>query len=254
MLKIKSNGVELAYERVGKGTPLVLIHGHPLDHTIWEPILPLLENDFELIVPDLRGFGHSETVQSDYRLIDMAADIRALLDNLGIKQAAFGGHSMGGYVALAFWRVFPDRIRGLGLVASHIYADSPERKSSRYETASEINKHGVTILADSFPAKLTANLLLRKRLQEIILRQSVYGVAESLRAMAERDDSSDLVVNLNFPMVVIHGTHDVLVPIERARDAKLLAEGINLVEIVGAGHMPMMEEPLKTAEALRMLK
>jgi len=254
MLKTTANGIELAYERLGKGTPLVLIHGHPLDHSIWEPVLPLLENDFDLIVPDLRGFGQSETIRSGYRLVDMAADIIALLDHLEIRQAVIAGHSMGGYIALACAAVSPSHIRGLGLVASHVFADPPERKSSRYETASEIEKKGVHLLADTFPLKLTVDSSLQKILREIILRQSVPGVAESLRAMAERGEAVSLVQNAHFPMVFIHGTNDAIISIERAREAKSLADRIHLVEVVGAGHMPMMEEPQNTAEALMMLK
>jgi 3-oxoadipate enol-lactonase len=163
MLKTRTNGIELAYERLGQGTPLVLIHGHPLDHSIWEPILPLLENDFDLIVPDLRGFGQSQTIRSRYRLVDMAADIIDLLDHLEIRQAAVVGHSMGGYIALACAAVSPSHIRGVGLIASHIFADLPERKFSRYETASEIEKNGVNLLADAFPVKLTTDPSLQKR-------------------------------------------------------------------------------------------
>jgi 3-oxoadipate enol-lactonase len=253
MLIAKVNGVELAYERRGKGPPLVLIHGHPLDHTIWELVVPLLEKDFDLILPDLRGFGQSETVRTGYLLTDMAADIAALLDSLNLQQATIAGHSMGGYIALAFARAYPDRIRGLGLVASHVFADPPERKQSRFTDAAEIEKQGVGTLAESFPAKLTANPDLQSTLRDIILRQSVYGVAESLRAMAERADSSTLLAGARFPVVVIHGTADALIPVARAREGKALAEKIHLVEIEGVGHVPMMEAPQKTVEALRWL-
>ncbi len=262
MLKATVSAIVLAYERCGRGTPLVLIHGHPLDRAIWGSVVPFLENDFDLILPDLRGFGQSETVrpprpgsgQASYLLPDMAADIAALLDHLKIEKAAIAGHSMGGYIALAFACAFPERVRGLGLVASHVFADPPERRPARYETAAEIEKRGLGILADTFPAKLTADASLQPALREIILRQSVHGVAESLRAMAERADSSALVAGFNFPVVVLHGTADMLIPVERAREAKALAEKIHLVEIEGAGHMPMMEAPQKTAEALRVLK
>jgi pimeloyl-ACP methyl ester carboxylesterase len=254
MLKAKVNGIELAFERLGRGTPLVLIHGHPLDHVIWEPILPLLENDFDLILPDLRGFGQSETLRTSYLLTDMAADIVALLDHLNIERAAIAGHSMGGYIALAFARAYPEHVHGLGLVASNVFADPPERKPSRYETAAEIEKQGIGILADSFPSKLTTNSALHLILHKIILRQSVHGAAESLRAMAERADSSTFLEGFKFPVVVVHGTADALIPVERAREAKALAEKIQLIVIEGVGHMPMMESPQKTASALKMLK
>lgn len=253
MLKATVDGFELAYERHGAGRPLVLIHGHPLDHAIWEPLVPLLENDFDLILPDLRSFGQSETIGTSYLIADMAADIATLLDSLNITRTAIAGHSMGGYVALAFARAHPDRVRGLALVASHIFADPPERKPVRYSDAAAVEAQGVGILADSFPAKLTADTALQATLRNIILRQSVHGVAESLRAMAERADSSMLVAGAQYPVVAIHGVADTLIPVSRARDGKALAENIQLVEIEGAGHVPMMESPQRTADALKLL-
>jgi len=84
MQKININGIELAYERRGKGTPLVLLHGYPLDHHTWDFVAPLLEDTFDLILPDLRGFGESSTVETQYTLDDFASDIAGLLDHLGI--------------------------------------------------------------------------------------------------------------------------------------------------------------------------
>lgn len=254
MLKAVVNGIELAYERRGRGTPLVLIHGHPLDHAIWSPIVPLLEDDFDLLLPDLRGFGQSETPRTSFLLADMAGDIAALLDFLQIEKAALAGHSMGGYIALAFARAYPQRVRGLGLVASHVFPDPPEKKPVRYADAAAVEAGGVGSLAEGFPVKLTADASLQAALRRIILRQSVYGVAQSLRAMAERPDSSALLAGFDFPVVIVHGDADAIVPVARARQGKALAKNARLVEIEGAGHMPMMEFPRQTAEALKLLQ
>ncbi len=108
----------------------MLIHGFPLDHTSWNEVATLLENDFDLILPDLRGFGQSTTVETPYTMSDMADDLAGLLDHLGIEKVALAGHSMGGYVALAFAKKYPQRVSGLGLVASQAAADSPERKAA----------------------------------------------------------------------------------------------------------------------------
>src|SRR5215207_3689664 len=107
MEKIDINGIQLAYVRRGKGTPLVLVHGFPLDHRLWEGVVPLLEDTFDVLLPDLRGFGGSSTLDSFYAMEDYASDLVGLLDQLGIQKAALAGHSMGGYVALAFARLFP---------------------------------------------------------------------------------------------------------------------------------------------------
>ncbi len=123
MEKVNVNGIHLAYDRRGKGTPLVLLHGYPLDHHLWDESLPLLEDTFDVILPDLRGFGESSTVDSSYTMDDYASDIAGLLDQLGIQKTAIAGHSMGGYVALAFARLYPERVSGLGLVSSQVLAD-----------------------------------------------------------------------------------------------------------------------------------
>jgi 3-oxoadipate enol-lactonase len=253
MLKIKVNNLELAYERSGHGTPLVLVHGYPLDHTIWETIVPFLENDFDLILPDLRGFGESEVSQQSYQLTDMAADIAGLLDTLVIKKALIAGHSMGGYVSLAFASIFPDRIQGLGLVASQAAADSPERKESRAQLAARVKVNGVGEVADSMPPLLTADVALQAKLKQLISRQSPRAVAGNLLAMAERVDSTPLLAGFDFPVAVIHGLKDRILPIERAREVKSMVKHGTLTEIAEAGHMPMIETPEKTAEALEVL-
>src|SRR3989337_2512147 len=101
MESISINGIKLNYARQGSGTPLMLVHGFPLDHSIWEKTSRLLEDKFDLIQPDLRGFGGSTTVESQYSLDDMAGDLAAVLDHLGKEKVFIAGHSMGGYLALA---------------------------------------------------------------------------------------------------------------------------------------------------------
>src|SRR5688572_27394425 len=102
MEKVNIKGNEIAYDRHGSGPPLVLLHGFPLDHHLWDEVVPLLEDTFDLIFPDLRGFGDSTTIDSPHSIDDYASDVGGLLDYLGIQKAAIVGHSMGGYVALAF--------------------------------------------------------------------------------------------------------------------------------------------------------
>jgi 3-oxoadipate enol-lactonase len=251
MLKIEINGVSIAYERGGRGTPLVLLHGYPLDHSIWEPVVPLLENDFDLILPDLRGFGESELSGGIYGVADLAADIAGLLSAQGVWQAAIAGHSMGGYVALAFARAYPQRTLGLGLVASQVLADTPEKKAGRNQEAEAIQTKGVQGVAEDMSVKLTPDAKLQARLKAVILRQRPEGLAGALRAMAERPDSSMLLPGCVFPIVLVHGLVDILIPVDRARSVKAAMPTAHLAEIPGAGHMPMMEAPQATAEALK---
>jgi 3-oxoadipate enol-lactonase len=253
MITINLNGKKLAYDRHGKGRPLVLLHGYPLDHSIWAPIVPMLEKEFDLIMPDMRGFGESDVAAGNYGVADYAEDIAELLDILGIWQTALAGHSMGGYVALAFVRAYPQRVKGLGLVASQVLADTPERKAGRYEEAEDILARGVQKVAEDMSVKLTPDPDLQSRLKGLILRQRPEGLAGALRAMADRPDSSALLPGCSFPVVLIHGLKDVLIPVERARSVQAAVPTAHLIEIPNAGHMPMMEAAQKTTAALKLL-
>ena len=253
MLTAKGNGIELAYERHGTGTPLVLLHGYPLDHTIWEPVVPQLEKDYDMILPDLRGFGGSAASQAAYLLNDLADDITGLLDQLGIKKAVLAGHSMGGYVALAFAHSHPERTLALGLVSSQAAADAPERKAGRIQLAERVEANGVGEVADSMPALLTGDRTLQTWLKKLILHQSPAGVAAALRAMAERPDATPFLLKFDFPVIIIHGRADKIIPIERAIEMQVLTRNA-VLEAIPAGHMPMMESPETTAGALRGLQ
>jgi len=253
MLKANVNGVQIAYERYGSGIPLVLVHGYPLDHTIWNPVIPLLESSFDLILPDLRGFGQSRLSPNSYLFIDVAADLVALMDSLMIKKASFAGHSMGGYISLAFARTYPERLLGLGLVASQALPDTPEKKIARYQEAEHILAHGVGDVAESMSTRLTADPVLQSMLKKLMRSQRPEALAGALRAMAERLDSNPLLPEFDFPVVLVHGLADQLIPVDRARAVQSLLKKGHLVEIEGVGHMPMMEAPQVTAEALKAL-
>lgn len=254
MEKIQVNDITLAFERRGKGTPLVLLHGYPLDHHTWDFVAPLLENDFDLILPDLRGFGESTLSDSTYTMDDFASDIVGLLDSLGIKQTAIAGHSMGGYVALAFTKLYPERVRGLGLVSTQTLSDPPDKKEGRYKSAAEVNENGIGGVVDTMAPKFTPDEKLQLASREIMERQKPGAFIGALKAMAERMDTTSLLSTINFPLVVIHGDKDNLIPIDRAREVKSLVSTSHLIELKGVGHLPMMEAVKETAEALKLLK
>jgi pimeloyl-ACP methyl ester carboxylesterase len=253
MEKIQTNNVTLAFERFGNGTPLMLIHGFPLDHTSWNETAFLLKNDFDLILPDLRGFGQSTTVETPYTMSDMADDLAGLLDYLKIEKIALAGHSMGGYVALAFAKKYPQRVSGLGLVSSQAVADSPEGKDRRYQTAADVAQNGVGIVAEAMTPKLSADARVQAIVFAVIEQQTPSAVIGALKAMAEREDLISHLSSVNFPVLLIHGNADVLIPIERAKEIKAVFPSARFVELQGAGHMPMIEFPNETAAGLRFL-
>lgn len=251
---IKTDNRSLAYKRLGRqGRALVLIHGFPLDHSIWGETAALLAADFDVIMPDLPGFGTSERTENP-SMLGFARGIASLLDHLNVDGAVLAGHSMGGYVALAFATVFPQRLAGLGLVSSQVFADTPERRDGRYKTAEDVLRIGKSVVIDAMSPKFSSDRRAQTSAREIMQRQQPLGIADALRAMAEREDSKDVFSRLTCPVVIAHGSADELIPFQRAGEAKEMLPAAHLIEIPGAGHLPMVEAPEKMAAALRLLK
>ncbi|NJC97991.1 MAG: alpha/beta hydrolase [Anaerolineales bacterium] len=253
MEKISVNNIELAYIRKGSGSPLMLLHGYPLDHHLWDEITPLLEDIFDLIIPDLRGFGESTTVDQPYTMDDIAADLAGLLDHLGIQKTAVAGHSMGGYVALAFARLYPERVSGLGLVSTQVLADPPDRKEGRYKSAADVAENGTASVVEAMTPKFTSDERLQAFARKTMERQQPAAYIGALKAMAERTDATSLLASIKYPVVIVHGDADSLIPVDRAREVKAAIPGAHLAVLSGAGHMPMMEARDETAKALGQL-
>jgi len=253
MDKMKINNLELAYVRRGKGTPLVLLHGFPLDHHLWDDIASLLEDRFDLILPDLRGFGESTTVDAPYSMDDYASDIAGLLDQLGIQKAVIAGHSMGGYVALAFARLYPARVSGLALISSQVLADPPDRKEGRYKSAADVAEKGIGDVVEAMTSKFTSDARLQTIARSIMEKQKPGAYIGALKAMAERTDSTSLLSTFKFPVMVVHGEADALIPVARAHEVKAALPDSYYVELKDTGHVPMLEAAKETAEALLRL-
>lgn len=252
MEKIQMGDFSLAYDRRGRGAPLMLIHGFPLDHSIWDEVAPFLENDFDLILPDLRGMGQSDSTSATYTMADLADDMAALLDHLGLRSAFVAGHSMGGYVALAFAQGHASRVRGLALVASQAAADSPERKAGRYQEAANIAENGAGDTVAAMTTKLSADERVRKFVHDLMKKQSPAGMIGSIKAMAERRDTLSALAAASFPLALIHGDADALIPISRAQEIQAAVPRAKMFALRGIGHMPMMESPREVAEAIRV--
>src|SRR5438270_13238262 len=113
MSKAHARGLELVYEDAGAGAPIVLLHGFPFNRSLWREQVAALKQRYRVITPDLRGFGATTAIDEPATMEQMAEDVCALLDALQLERVALGGLSMGGYVALAFYRLFPRRVRAL---------------------------------------------------------------------------------------------------------------------------------------------
>jgi 3-oxoadipate enol-lactonase len=248
--------VSLNYSEAGRGTPVVLLHGFPLSSAIWNEQRTRLSDHYRVITPDLRGHGQSPAPPGVYEMDVLARDVFGLLDALAIKKAVILGHSMGGYVALAGWRLAPERFLALGLVASQAGADTEEGRQGRYKMADKVAAEGSKVMAEAMLPKLFAPKLpmeapIAAQVRGLILNTPPAGIIGSLKGMAVRPDSGPLLPSVNIPALVIAGGQDQIIPPSKAQAMAAAISRATLATVENAGHMPMLEQPEATTNAIR---
>ncbi|WP_047864833.1 alpha/beta fold hydrolase [Rubrobacter aplysinae] len=242
----------------GSKDPLVLLHAFPLHGGMWEPQLEALAESRRVILPDYPGFGRaaSEPVPAVPEMGYYAEALRELLDRLGLERVVLGGISMGGYVAFAALRGFPERISGLILADTNAAPDTEEARRGRNETAALIAESGVGIL----PGLLTERLLSEhtrrespqtvERVQQMMLDSSPDGVVAALGALRERPDSTPLLGEIRVPTLVVGGEEDALSPPETMAGMADAIPDSRHVVLSEAGHLSNLESPGKFSAAL----
>jgi len=253
-METKVDDVTLRYEVRGEGDPVLFLHGFPLSGAMWDPVVDRLADGWRCIVPDLRGMGGSGAGPVD-GIADYADDAARVLDALGeTRPVVVVGMSMGGYVAFAFCRAYPERVRALALVDTREEADTEETARGRRETAEKALKEGSAAIADDMVGKLFAAGApedLKARWRNVIASTPPEGVAAALRAMAERPDSTGTLRALDRPVLVVVGGEDAVTPVRDARRMADTAGQATLEVVPGAGHMAVVEAPEPVASSLR---
>ena len=197
MTTVRLDGITLAYDDEGSGEPLVFVHGHPFDRSMWRPQLEhFSRRGWRVIAPDLRGYGESTVVPGKTTLETFARDVAGLLDHLGVGTVVLAGLSMGGQIAMEFHRLFPGRLRGLVLADTSAAAESEEGKRRRRETADRLLREGMGPYADEVlpmmlaPHNIEALPALTEHVLAMMRGTSPEGAAAALRGRAERPDTS----------------------------------------------------------------
>ncbi|MEW2396929.1 alpha/beta fold hydrolase [Streptomyces sp. NPDC046862] len=251
------DGVTLGYEDEGHGDPLVLVHGHPFDRTMWRPQAEhFSRTGWRVITPDLRGYGESTVVPGKTMLETFARDIAGLLDHLGLDRVVLGGLSMGGQIVMEFHRLFPDRVRGLLLADTFAAAETEEGRNARYEMAERLLREGMTGYAGEVLSKMVAphNIEELPAVAEHVLAMmsgtDPEGAAAALRGRAERPDYTGMLRDVAVPTLVVVGSDDEFTPVGDARLIHERVPGSTLAIIDGAAHMPNLERPAEFNAAL----
>jgi pimeloyl-ACP methyl ester carboxylesterase len=255
--------MRLAYEEQGTGPVVVLLHGFPLDRSMWLEQIKALRDRYRVIVPDLRGHGESHAPEGTYSMAAMAEDVRELLEALKITgPIVLGGLSMGGYVSLAFYKAYPDRVRALILMDTKAAADAPDVAQKRLATAQAVldaDSAGPVVepmICRLFGATTKSNHAERiAPMRERMERMSPWGVAGASRGMAARVDRRSELASIRVPTLVLVGEEDEITPVSTAEEMAKAIPKAELVVIPRAGHLSPWENPADANSALdRFLK
>lgn len=203
----------ISYSDLGKGTTIVLLHGFLENQTMWQELVPELSQKNRIITIDLLGHGDSACLGYVHSMEDNAEMVAVVLSKLRIRKAVLVGHSMGGYVALAFAELYPEKIKGLVLLNSTSKADSEERKANRDRAIKAVKKDYETFIRLSI-----ANLFSpdnRERLDDEIekvkikaLKTPLQGIVASLEGMKIRKDREFILQSASFPKLLVLGKND----------------------------------------------
>ncbi|HEY9434160.1 MAG TPA: alpha/beta fold hydrolase [Blastocatellia bacterium] len=245
----KIRGVAIAYEENGQGTPLVFVHGHPFNRSMWREQLRVFSPNYRVITPDLRGYGDSTVVPGKTPLEDFARDIEHLLEELNAADIVLCGLSMGGQIALEFYHLFPKRVRALILADTFAQLDTDEGRQARYDIAERLMNEGMHKYAGEALPKMIAPRTIEEQPEvaahvlSMMRATSPEGAAAALRGRAERRDYTPLLSEIAVPTLIIVGSDDEFTPV---RDAEFMRQRIpnsRMAVINRAGHMPNMERP-----------
>lgn len=241
------NGFQLSYTDEGRGLPLLLVHGFPLCRGAWQKQLEALRSVCRVIAPDLRGFGESGGGPGATTMSEFAADLRGLLQQLQTGPAVLVGHSMGGYVALAFARRFPQMLSGLVLVSSKAGADTPEAAAGRRAAVEKVRAEGVSVVVDAMVAKMLSagnlHATTAQQVRDLMAPSKPEGVIAALLGMAERPDSTPILAGISVPTLVVTGADDRIIPPAESEKLAAAIPRAQLHVIPRAGHLVAFEQP-----------
>lgn len=253
MAFINSAGIDIYYERKGNGeNTLIFLHGYAENSRIWKYVNE--DTPFHSITMDFPGFGNSE-FHPDISMETLAIHLRNLILTLQVENPILVGHSMGGYVALAYANEYPEEVKAIGLLNSYAYADSSERRKERNKSIQFLRKYGteryIPQLYDSLFYQKDS--YIKKTIQHMIdLHAHIPAEVwiAYLEAMRDRNDRLDFIRNYDKPFLFLVGKHDKLIPLDKQLSQAAYAPVSELILMDKSGHMSHFEERLKTREAL----
>ena len=243
------------YIDTGSGDTLVFLHGFCESKQVWAEFIKPLQQ-FRTLALDLPGHGDNTASSSPYSMESLADDVKRRLDELGVEKCILVGHSMGGYVGMAFAEKYGYMLRGLCLFHSSALPDTDEKKETRTKTIDFVEQHGVASFINPFVEPLfypenRARLKGEIEMMKEIGRQTPQTtVVSALTAMRDRPDRTNTLREASFPVLFIFGKEDGAVPLDKALELCHLPDNSTALFLGKTGHMGMFERTHETQKAL----
>jgi len=249
-MRLKVSNLELEYEVEGPrtGIPVVLIHGFPFDHSMWNPQVSVLKKEFHVVTYDVRGHGKSGVGDGQYSIEYFVDDLIALLDHLKLSKVVVVGLSMGGYIALRAIERNPERFRGIVLCDTRSEADGNDGKVKRATQANAVKSSGMKAFAETFVKAVFYEKTFETRpdvvaaIKEIIEHAPPLAVAGTLLALAARTDTTASLFSIQVPALILVGQHDALTPPSASQAMKDKIPDAEIFVIPRAGHLSNLEQ------------
>ena len=243
---LEFKGEKICYSVSGKGRAIVLLHGFLGSKEIFKKIENKLSNRFKLVLVDLPGHGKSSCLGYVHTMEMMAQCVKAVLDNLQLRRYVLMGHSMGGYISLAFAELFPDAIKGIGLINSSAYCDSEEKKKDR-ERAIELVKKNSRVYSSNTIKNLFSEDNLEFKKSEILLASKIAlstskrGIIAALEGMKIRKERLIILQHCKYPVLFIFGKKDNVLHFTTVKEQVKLVSSPSVLVLENDGHMSFLE-------------
>ncbi len=257
--RVSFNGVDVAYEDRGEGTCIVLLHGYLETGRIWDGFAEQLLDEFRVITPDLPGHGASGTWGEVHPIEELAGSVLAVLQREQPEKVFLVGHSLGGYITMAFAELYPERLSGYCLFHSTCFADTEEKKLNRDREIHLVRcnkKHQIIQVnmpkgfADVNLESLAPQI---ERAKKLALENSDEGIVALLNGMKQRPDRTAVLKDTRLPLLLIGGMMDNYIPPEEFEKLVDLAPHASVLRLEHSGHMGFIEEPEPAAQAIRKM-
>lgn len=254
--KVLFKNAPIFYSIQGKGACVVLIHGFLENKSMWKAYAKKLSNNYKVIAPDIPGHGQSANLGYVHSMDLMAQSVMAVLKKEKLRKVILVGHSMGGYVAMAFADLFPDAVKALCLFQSSASADSPDRKKARNQAIQLVKQNHKSFVRKSLPMlfRHKFRVLFRHKINHLkaeALTMSKQGIIAALEGMKTRPNREIILKFPPYQVYLIGGKHDHLIPPKILEKQASYSPNVRLKILTQAGHMAYIEEEELAFTALK---